>query len=277
MTSDTTALHPNLIAYDGVEAAGNFADPAAIVRYRAALLERSRPQAAYISRHLGKNLDVLEAAAGNGRLGFALTECGAARSYLGVELSESRVGFARDWNRETGGAVRVEHGDLFAYQSGGSYDLIACLTGAFAYFDPIRRDGARHVLRILSDACRPGGHVLLELYMHPARKARCLAVPEHAVREWDRLATADPFEYYLHEYTFDPASSWLTHHKIFVPRDLGRCCDVRTEVLRLYSAAEVTELLAGAGLTVHRMDATWDGQPYVDGAEVLIVVARKAA
>jgi len=276
-THDAITGGVNLVAYDGVEAAENFPEPLARQKYRDAALDRSRAQAAFIAEHVGRDLDVLEIGCGNGRLGVALRQAGLAKSYRGIDLSRSRISFAREWAADLGiGCLEFEQANLLEWQPPSTFDLIVCITGAFGYFDALGDGIARRALATFAAASRPGAFLVLELYNHAVIEARCLAAPGHMIRDWSPLPDADPYEFYLHEFRFDSARRLLQHGKTFIPRDARRSVDRRAEVLRLYRPMEVTADLADAGFMVRHLAPTWDPQTPNPTDDLTVVMATCA-
>lgn len=268
----------NLVAYEGVESAANFPDAAALKRYRRFALDRSRPQAAFIGRHAGRALDVVEIGCGNGRLGFALQEAGIARRYEGLDVSKSRVAFARKWAADFGlGEVAFAETDAMSWAPAAPRDAVVCITGAFGYFEPMAPDGAARLLQACAAACRPGGWLVLEIYNHRSLEQRLLGSPGYILREWSPLPEADPFEFYLHEFRYDPAKRLLQHVKVFIPRDAGRRVDRRTEVIKLYGRQELDALVESAGFRVVARYADWNDAPDDDGDAVILIAQRESA
>lgn len=276
----TTGVDP----YAGVEDLDGFADAAALDAYRIALLEKTWHQAEFIQRHLGPDaLDVVELASGNGRLLLALHQRAVLATGTGLERAASRVAFAQRWASDLGleGRVRTLAADVLSdlqpVLPTCSADLVACITGAFGYFRPIDPSAPETILATMARVVRPGGHVLLELYLPGARKTRLLDAAEGHVRTWEALPDWDPFLYYLSELEIVHEGRTLRHRKTFVGRD-GRIDAGRVEELALYRLAEVEALLAGAGLELVRADGGWSGEPWVEGASAtLVLLARRPA
>lgn len=266
--------HVNLTAYHGVEASANFADAGTLARYRSLALDKSVPQAAVIAERIGTGLDVLEVGCGNGRLGLALLQSGTARRYQGIDVSPTRIAFAREWARDAGidGAATFEQADVLAWTAPRQFDAVVCITGAFGYFEAIHAGGAVDVLRALARACRPGGALVLELYNHPDLERRCVEAAAEVLREWSPLPAADPFEFNLHEFRFEGDRRLLHHGKVFIPRG-GGAPDRRAEVLRLYRVDELAPLLADGGFTLQQRWNGWHGAPG-ERDETTLVIAR---
>lgn len=262
-------------AYEGLERLDGFADDAALARYREAMLDRTREQAALIARHLPEGGGaVVEVGSGNGRLFVDLAARGALTNGLGVELSESRTAFARAWARDAGCADRVElvAGDaLQAPIADGAFDAAVVITGTFAYFDAVAPGSARALLDRLHAALRPGGTLILELYPHPAER-RLLEATGGSARTWLELEADDPWRFYLSALALD--GDVLTHEKTFVHRQTGAIDEGRSERLVLYTADSIAALLDAAGFAGAALHEGWGGAPYAGGGQLVVVATR---
>src|SRR5262249_2927047 len=128
-----------------------------------------------------------------------------------------------------------------------SFDAALCITGAFAYFEPIERGLALSVARTLRESLVPTGLVCLELYPHPHERLLLEAAGGGSVRIWTELPNDDPWRYYLSDLALDPARNVLTHQKTFIHRTEHRIDEGRRERLKLYSEEAITHLLNEAG------------------------------
>ena len=134
-------------AYEGLEDPAAFADRGALEAYRRSLLERTQPQAEFLAPRLGARSRVLEVGCGNGRLLVALARLGCLASGLGLDLAESRIAFARAWaGDEACEQLRFETADVLTFSlRERSFSAVACITGAFAYFDALEAGLAARV------------------------------------------------------------------------------------------------------------------------------------
>ncbi|HMJ33483.1 MAG TPA: class I SAM-dependent methyltransferase [Baekduia sp.] len=265
-----------LAAYAGFEDLTQF-DAAALAAYRAALVERTAEQSAFLRPRLGQGSSVLEVGSGNGRLLVDLARDGTLRFGLGVEISESRTAFAQAWAEDEGIAGRLElvAGDARTVAC-PTVDAALCITGAFAYFDAIEPDGGARLLDKLAATLRPGGTIVLELYPHPSWQ-RLLAASDGELRLWHELPAADPWRFYLSHLVLDPESGVLSHHKTFVHRETGEVDGSRREHLRLYDGPALRHALEAAGFCHLALFGDWAGHAYDPGDELLIAVARARA
>lgn len=261
-------------AYEGLE--GDLADAEEVATYRRAMLERSDGQADFLAPLLPARAQALEVGAGNGRLLIELYRRGAIAGGLGVDLARSRIEFAQRWAADEGASdLRFVAGDALALDLGERvYDVALCITGALSYFDPVEDGAALRLVRRMGAALRPGGLLVLEVYLHPRTKALIAAAGEDRVRIWHELPEDDPWRFYLSEMVLEDGI--LTHHKTFIHRTTGEVDSGRRERLRLYTPGELEELVGAAGFTGVRLYDRWSGRPYSDGHEI-VVTARLPA
>ena len=84
--------------YEGYERTTNFPTSKARDEYRRYLLKKTEAQVGFISYHCGtRRLRVIEFCSGNGRLLISLALRGMLNFGLGLDISRSRVEFARGW------------------------------------------------------------------------------------------------------------------------------------------------------------------------------------
>jgi SAM-dependent methyltransferase len=219
---------------------------------------------------------VLEIASGNGRLLIDLARGGALRSGLGVEISQTRTAFAQAWARDEALEAQLEFvaGDARRLPF-APVDAVLCITGAFAYFDAIERDGGARLLERLAATVRPGGAIVLELYPHPSWQRLLAAAQDGELRLWHELPEADPWRFYLSRLTLDGESGVLTHHKTFVHRSTGEVDASRREHLRLYDGPALRQALVAAGFGDVELFGDWAGRRYEPDDELLIAAARR--
>jgi SAM-dependent methyltransferase len=266
-----TAFSDVAAAYEGLEALDKFSDVAALEAYRASMLERTAAQTAIIRELPGDSL--LEIGSGNGRLLVDLARTGAIKRGVGIELSASRTAFARRWAVDAGcdQALEFRSGDALSAELGADWDIAACITGTFGYFDAFVPGSALTLLQGLHTALRRGGSLVLELYPHPSER-KLVEAAGGTLRTWRELDTDDPWRFYLSEFSVD--GNVLTHHKTFVHRESGEIDEGRSERLVLYTAEEIESLLGQAGFEDVEAHASWNSAPY-EGGDLLVVTARR--
>jgi SAM-dependent methyltransferase len=261
-----------LAAYEGLESLASFDSPAALAEYREAMIERSRPQVDVIER-LAPAGRVLEVASGNGRLLVEMARRGRATHGLGVDIARSRIDFARQWSQDEGhGGLEFRAGDIFGIDVPvGGYDIALCITGAFAYFDPVRQGAAADLLAYMRRALADGGLLVLELYQHP-REVQLVRSAGGELRLWKELPEPDPWRLYLSHFELSD-DAVLTHHKTFVHRTSGQIDSGRTERLRIYEPDGLAQMVARAGFDSVESHDGWSDDPYA-GGDVLVLTAR---
>jgi SAM-dependent methyltransferase len=263
-------------AYEGLELLDKFPDAAALQRYRQGVLERSTEQARFLIEQGGSPARVLEVGSGNGRLLIELARQGALEHGLGIELSSSRTDFARHWIAEEGLESRIDlrAGNVLDTDlEAGAWDVAACITGTFAYFDAVDPGSARRLLAALHRALRPDGTLVLELYPHPNER-RLLQAADGRLNTWRELGDDDPWRFYLSELALD--GDVLTHRKTFVHRTSGAIDEGRSERLVLYTADTLRPLLTDAGFAGVEVREGWGPEPYA-GGDLLVVSAVRAS
>jgi SAM-dependent methyltransferase len=258
-------------AYEGLE--GSFGDDAELESYRASVLERSAVQADFLASQLPNDARVLEVGCGNGRLLIELGRRGAIAEGLGIDLAFSRIAFAQDWVRDEGlENLSFEAGDVFERSlSPESYTAALCITGAFAYFEPIVAGSGLRLAGLLHDALVPSGMLVLELYPHPRERALLEATGGEATT-WKELDPQDPWRFYLSRYELRGAV--LVHEKTFIHRISGEVDQGRREQLYLYSPDDLEPLLDEASFREIRFFEGWTDGQYA-GGDVLVVTALK--
>lgn len=263
-------------AYEGIESSDSFDDREAVESYRAGLIERTEVQADFVEQMLPAAAEVLEVACGNGRLLVELATRGRIQRGYGTDLAASRIEFANQWASDwdlqelTFQAEDLVSGDFGAK----SYDVVACITSALAYFDAARPGLAHEILLKLAGALRPDGSLVLELYPHPRERA-LLDVSDGDLRQWRELPDDDPWRFYLSRLMLDPNTNVMTHEKTFIHRTSGKIDSGRFEQIVLYDPQSLTDLLHEGGFVDVRTYEGWTSQPYA-GGDVLVATARPA-
>jgi SAM-dependent methyltransferase len=263
-----------MTAYEGIEDPSSFRDPTAVRGYRAGLLRRTAGQADFlVERAAGSR--VLEVGCGNGRLLIELARRDSWAGALGIDIASSRIAFAREWARAEGC-----EGLEFAVANALEYPLqpcafgaAVCITGAFAYFEPMSPGAALLLAQRLYEALAPGGLLCLELYPHPSYR-HLLENSGGEARIWTELPPDDPWRFYLSRLSLDDTGEILQHEKTFIHRVTGEVDSGRQELLYLYSEESIRDLLGNACFREINMFEGWSDRPY-SGGEAMVVTALR--
>jgi len=201
---------------------------------------------------------VLDLCCGPGRHALAL----ARRGYqvLGVDRTKDFLEEARRRADEEGLDVDLAHSDMREFIEPDGFDVALNLFTSFGYFRDQEDD--RRVVRNLFASLRPKGKLLMDM----GGKEVIARTFEH--KQW-RERDGD---FYLYERTITDDWSWIENRWIRI--DL----DERQEFIvghRLYSAAELKDLLAGAGFDDLTVFGALDGRRYDTEATRLIIKGTK--
>jgi SAM-dependent methyltransferase len=270
-----TAYNDILGAYQGVEQLGDFTDEQ-LTLYRQQLLDRTASQAAFIAQRTPADASVIDIGTGNGRLLIALAAQCELHEALGMDISESRIDFARKWAQDLGlDRIRFDTADVLTSTLPAQVDVVACITGTFAYFDAIQSNAGAQLLGEIRNALKPGGVLILELYPHSSWRRMLDSMDSHELRVWQELPEGDPWQFYLSHLRFSPNTQILTHHKTFVHRTTGEIDEGRKEHIRLYDQSTIRTELQTAGYRNIAIHGDWTGRTFQTDDEQLIVTAHR--
>lgn len=241
-------------AYEGVDDLKDFTKES-LTNYRALLVSKSIPQL-YLMTQLknGRLGSVLEIGCGNGRTLLTGAVYGQLKTGVGVDLSASRIGFARDWAKEECEDDRLDFisCSIFDIEPKPVYDTVICITGAFQYFEPQGRKD--QLLEYIRHSLRPGGGAILELYDIPEERRKLLELSSH-LQTWYELPPEDPWRFYLESFDLEP-NDIVTHKKTFVSRD-GRIDEGRVERLKYYRYQDLDDMFTGDYEVIVQDNAKW--------------------
>lgn len=224
--------------YEGYEQLGAFTGPE-LLAYREMLLSKTKEQTNFIDRHivskLQRPIDVVEIGSGNGRLLIDLANHGLLEWGTGLELSSSRIEFAKQWAKDLNiHDIVFEQTDTLNITTWIDADLAVCITGTFQYLYPHAPEAPMKMLKFMR---RSANYALFELYKKPTMG-----------RTWHELTPQDKWRFILDEYT--DTGDWVEHNKTFVAKDGS--VDVRTEHLAYYTLQAFLRHVRKAGFeTVH--------------------------
>lgn len=267
--------------YEGFEGLDQFPTAEALENYRRLLLDKTAAQVSFISRHLGpQKLRIFEVGSGNGRISVGLALKGMLRNSLGIEISRSRVRFAREWAEAVNFSdiIRNVAADVLEFEDfdWNTFDLALCITGAFGYFRPIHAGAPERLLGKMKRALAPGGHLLLELYQMTQTRLQMFEINDGRLRTWQPLPSEDRFAYYLDDFEYWSEHRILRHGKIFIGRN-GVIDAGRVEMLAYYRLEELADLLQENGFAIEHACAGFDDAPYREGeSSSLVVLASRS-
>jgi SAM-dependent methyltransferase len=262
--------------YEGFESPDQFPTAETLENYRRLLLDKTAAQVSFISRHVGPpKLRVFEVGSGNGRLLVGLALTGMLRAGLGIEISRSRVQFAREWAEAVNFSdiIRSVAADALEFEDfeWNTFDLALCITGAFGYFRPIHESAPERLLGKMKRALAPGGHLLLELYQMTQTRLQMFQSNGGRLRTWQPLPSEDRFAYYLDDLEYRSEQRILRHGKIFIGRN-GVIDAGRVEMLAYYRLSELADLLQENGFSIEQAYAGFDDAPYREGESSSLVL-----
>jgi len=211
-------------------------------------LVRPPQRAAVLDLCCGPGRNALEFA----RRGFQVT---------GVDRTIRYIEAARAAARREGLTVEFVQEDMRRFHRPAAFGLALNLFTSFGYFTDVEED--LQVLRHVHASLTPGGMVLLEMAgKEPLAR-------DFQPRIWHRHAARD--EYLLEERLVREGWSVIENHWIWIR---GPEQKVFTWRIRLYSGAELMDLLSKAGFSVVQLYGSLAGTPYDQTAQRLVVPLR---
>lgn len=191
--------------------------------------------------------------------GHDVTGVDATAPYV-EEARERAQARASKSESDLDGSVEFVHEDMRSFSRDGAYDLAVNLYTSFGYFEDRADDET--TARNVYEALRPDGAFVLDL-----------AGKETLARDFqERSWQAFEHGYVLEERSVTDDWSWTDNRWLLVVDDDVHEYDVSH---RLYSAYELRTLLETVGFADVTVHGNYDGDPYDESAERLLVVARK--
>jgi len=265
--------HINLATYDDFERLTTFDDE--IDAYRSSKLQSAKDHVGFIKTLFpNRKVTVLELGSGNSKTLFALEKAGVLKKGYGVEVSNSRYEFAELWKKEWGfKLVENLNEDVVEidFQAFENFDLCFCVDLAFQFFEPIKKDAPRTILKVIYKKLAAGGKIVLELDGCERIVNRMM---NNNVRLWEDFPPPDPWSYSLWDCSLDPQKTFLKWKKIFIKRD-GSGLSENTMIIRVYKKNDIRKLLQEAGFSKIDVYANWKGKKFKDDAGEYIIVATK--
>lgn len=269
----------NLSAYETVESMANYATDEDLDRYRALLLEKSRPTLDFIATHVGARdpLAVVEFCSGSSRLLYSLERRGLLDRGYGIEVSPSRYGFAESWKRDLNFDRTTNFhrpaGD-FVFPHDG-IDLVILIDGAMSYIYPSDTGLPERIIENSRENLRPGGALLLESAVMDGETEAFIR--RHGChRTYISGDDRDPFSFAL--YQTEPVN-WpakvFKNTSSYIDRATGGCT-VKEELYKYFGADELTTLLGDRGFSVSHF-SSFGGEPFTESSDTLVTLAIKNA
>ena len=276
MTVDVSS-RLNLEAYNGVENLANFTSQKGIENYREERLRFSEPYVRCLVNELGQGFAkcCLDLGSGSSAFLYALKNAGLIQQGVGVEISTTRNEFAEKWRTD----CQYENisnilGDVADIPSNvQAIDLCTILDSTFTYFYPIDRHFPKKVLKDVWQRLNFGGWLYLEFPTFEEAKRQCVSTGEYF--EWSELPESNAFKYSMYRTDLDEVNGLLKKTSVYTFRDkLGDTS--KTEVTKIYSSAEIEDLLTSAGYSNLRVYGGLDRVEYIKGvSESIVVFAQK--
>ncbi len=201
---------------------------------------------------------ILDACCGVGRHSVALSKLGL--SVTGIDRNVEFLQAARDYaDAEKTDPLFIE-GDVLTFSAGSSFDAVLNLGTSFGYFPT--KDDDLSFLANMHSLLSKSGSMLVET---AGKETVALRYKES---EWFERKGA----YILARYEIADNWSKLVNRWIAVTKEGTRDY---TFSLRLYSAAELEEMMRKAGFGKIEVFGDFDGRPYDHRAETLVMIAGK--
>lgn len=202
---------------------------------------------------------VLDVCCGSGRHALPLARRGC--QVIGVDVSAEAIAHARRAAEEARLAVDLRVGDVRALPTDGRADVAICMGNAFGYLE---HAATQAFLVDLAALVVPGGALVLDYGFVAESLLPGLALEEEPMTIGGVEATVVN--------TYDTVGSrWLTDFTFRRGDEVHR----GTSVQHVYTAAEVTRLVAEAGFIDVERYGDADGSPYRLGSPRLLLVARR--
>jgi 2-polyprenyl-3-methyl-5-hydroxy-6-metoxy-1,4-benzoquinol methylase len=262
--------------YKNVEAVSNFASLKDRRSYADALLAKTyKNELPFLRKHIPQVDSVIEIGSGSGRILHSLLREGRVKEARGIELSPSRVRFGKWWAQEGGySGVGHEVGDALAMSIKGQYDVVLCMTSIFPFFDMLKPNGFRTILRKIKKMLKPGGYLVLETVTFAHEVAHC-RVEGGVARLWEEYGKGDPFRFNLIEYMWEEKKRHLTAHSYNVMRDRLFVDGPSTKKWHVMTGKALVALLREESFDRVQLFGDFDSSRYKEGESFRqIAVAR---
>lgn len=222
--------------------------------------EATAADVAFLERELalGPGGRVLDVPCGHGRHAIELARQGFA--VTGVDLSAEEIDEAERRARAARVSVDWHRGDMRELPWSAEFDAAYCFGNSFAYFPT---EATRSFLQAVARTLKPGARFAMDTGM----AAECI-LPRLQEREWARCGDI----LFLEENHYDTTESRIETTYTFLR---GNESHTQKGLQWVYTARELRELLAQAGLVTRSLYGSPHGEPFEVGAPSVLLVAEK--
>lgn len=202
---------------------------------------------------------VLDAGCGLGRISVELAALGL--DVTGVDIIQSELDAARETADDEGVELELINADLRTFESEKKFDCAVNLYTSFGYCDTKEEDFA--ILAHICNTLRQGGTFILEC---TSRETAIMYFTEG--EEFERAGM-------ICQTHFSVVGAWegLRSKWDLIKKDSTK---IEHEfVQRLYSAAELCEIMKRAGFSEANAYGDFDKSPYDQNARTMVIIAKK--
>jgi SAM-dependent methyltransferase len=228
--------------------------------WRAAVAPNTLAEVEYVQGMLnaGKGSRLLDIPCGEGRHAREL----AARGFhvTGVDLADENIRDGQAAAKARGVKIEWRQSDMRDLPWTAEFDGAYCLGNSFGYLDD---PGMRDFVQAVGRALKPGGRFVIDTAM-----AAESIIPNLDENWWMKLDDG----YMLIANHYLSASSRLHIELTFIR---GGIVETRDLWHRVYTVAEIRELLNSAGLKTVALQASVNGEEFEFGCEQLWITAEK--
>lgn len=221
--------------------------------------ERSRKEIEFLVNELklGRSMKILDLACGHGRHANRLAELG--HSVVGVDITLRFLEIAEKDAKEKGVNVSYIHQDMREISCEEEFDRVILLFTSFGYFED---EGNLRVLENVARALKSGGLFCFDTFNRDLFLKTFL--PYTVTEKGDDLM--------MNRIAFDATLGRLYNRRIVIRN--GKRKD-KPFFVRLYNPTEIRDLLKVVGLSIYKMYADFDSQPFTSESRRMVIIARK--
>lgn len=223
--------------------------------------EMTAVECAFLERELElrPGMSVADIACGFGR--HSLVLAGRGLHMTGIDVSTEMLDRARQAAGEAGLEIEWQRADMGDWMTDQTFDAAFSVGNSFGYLD---REGTSKFLRNVARALRPGGRFAFDYGL----AAECI-LPRFEERQWCSVKDV----LFLENNRYDVQRSCVVTEYTMIRDDV---VEHRLGEQWVFTVSEVAEMLNRAGFEVVRLCSSHEGDEFRLGAEMLLVVARKA-